>query len=192
MNDYDVTRKKDDDPYAAYKAMGYFNYAGASEAGTTAPAPNAAAKVNTGNNSTVENSNDRLNNNHVTTDQVAGAGGAGASIQAGRESQQGFGGNQQGFTGGQGRQSDGLEFNPALQQRNANMTASVIGLFPNVDTSTQAGKAELRERVGMMNEYARRGTNLDAATVANMDIEDVQTGRRKAVQAKLTKPEDLA
>lgn len=161
-----VGQDNDDAVNKALKAgyePGKFGSKGPSAAPTTTQT-RVSSETNTSNNSTFSNSNDSLNANNVMTNKEAGSGGATASIkQAGQTDTGGQGGNQQGFTGGQGNRGGGaayqetMNFSPIAQSKN--MTEVLLRghvLFPNssaeekrLRTLKEAVKKQYKQRFGI-------------------------------------------
>jgi hypothetical protein len=100
----EIDKDKKRDPYAKLQEMGYvpgIGFAKSQGPATSAEAPTSKGQANTSSNTTFDNTNSTLTKGNVATDAQAGAGGANALVQAGRESGNSSGGSQQqGFSGG--------------------------------------------------------------------------------------------
>lgn len=166
-----------------YKEMGYVPGLGFTKQAQTSSSDAPATRTSQGERRIDDSLRDGFNTN-AATGQV-GATGISAANNSGDTSS---GNQQQGFAGG--NHSDKTQFNPALQKKTAELRAASVCLFPDIDTSKKEGRLELKQRVGMMNEYARRNINVDAETIGKMDLEDVQKGLNKAANAPLLQPED--
>lgn len=148
-------------------------------------APVARQSVNSSNNSTVANSNDSLNTGNVNTAQAAGAGGAGALVQA-----SGKGGQSQGGDQRQGRDSsahrESTNFS-AVATAKARMHPNQVS-FDQKSVSPEDRKlSEMRGRVS--SQYKQRfGVELNAESLAVLnkmtDADELQSALKVMAQAK--------
>lgn len=123
-----IEEKKKSDPYAAYKAM----LASGGSFGSKGPAQ-VTQEVNSGNNTTVENSNDRLNNNNAVSNAEAGVGGAASLIKQTGNAQGSFGGNsQQDSSGNSQGQRDVNNISNLARARESRMRAPVQVSFGDI------------------------------------------------------------
>lgn len=140
---------------------------------------NSVGAAQTDNENKINDSNRDGFNTNAAQGQV-GATGINAAQQGGQFS---GGSSQQDFTGS----SDTNRIDARLRQQEGSakpVDDTISKLFSSGETpGTKEARYSVNERMGMMNEYARRGIQLDANVVADMDIQDVSKGRRAAAQA---------
>lgn len=152
-------------------------------------APSDRNRANTSNNSTFTNSNDSLNANNVTSNQVAGAGGAGALIHAGRESGQSSSDNQ-GHNSGRNHQDSVVR---SIANSRSELPTNVVSFFNDGPKPENAeARFSIHQRVAMANAMNRpsaanpEGQKLGGEAmnvIKNMDDADVQSGLEALRQA---------
>lgn len=146
-----------------------------------------ASQSNTGNNTTRENSNDRLNNSTMEAGQ-AGAGGINASIKASQQSGNSFGGSQQ-DSNSQGQRETTAFSNVARAKEAANgMKAAVQVSFADLDQETVRTNQLRSSLVQQMND--RLGIQLNPDDIQGMEAADLQSAIRAMAQRK--RPESSA